>query len=34
MEIVYKKIDEIIPYDNNPRINENAVEYVKNSIKE
>jgi ParB family transcriptional regulator, chromosome partitioning protein len=33
-KIVYKKIDELIPYDNNPRINEDAVEYVKNSIKE
>ena len=34
MEIVYKKIDEIIPYNNNPRFNDNAVEYVAKSIKE
>lgn len=34
MEIVYKKVNELIPYDNNPRINDEAVEYVKNSIKE
>lgn len=34
MEIVYKNIDELIPYENNPRINDEAVEYVKNSIKE
>ena len=33
MEIIYKNIDELIPYDNNPRINDEAVEYVKNSIK-
>ena len=34
MEIIYKNINELIPYDNNPRINDEAVEYVKNSIKE
>lgn len=34
MEIVYKKVNDLIPYENNPRINEEAVEYVKNSIKE
>lgn len=34
MEIIYKKVDEIIPYENNPRKNEEAVEYVANSIKE
>lgn len=34
MEIVYKKVNELIPYENNPRINDEAVEYVKNSIKE
>lgn len=34
MEIINKKIDELIPYKNNPRINDEAVEYVKNSIKE
>ena len=26
-------IDDIKPYENNPRFNDNAVEYVKNSIK-
>lgn len=34
MEIVYKKVDDLIPYKNNPRINDEAVEYVANSIKE
>ena len=34
MKIVYKNIDELIPYENNPRLNDEAVEYVKNSIKE
>lgn len=34
MQIVYKKIDELKPYKNNPRKNDNAVEYVANSIKE
>ena len=34
MEIVYKKVNELIPYKSNPRINDEAVEYVKNSIKE
>ncbi len=34
MKIIYKKTDEIIPYENNPRNNDNAVEYVANSIKE
>lgn len=29
---VEKKLDEIIPYENNPRINDEAVEFVKNSI--
>ena len=33
-EIVYKTLDQIIPYENNPRNNENAVEAVANSIKE
>ena len=28
------KISDIIPYENNPRKNDNAVEYVANSIKE
>lgn len=34
MEIVYKKLDDLIPYANNPRFNDEAVEYVANSIKE
>lgn len=34
MEIIYKKIEELIPYENNPRFNDDAVEYVANSIKE
>lgn len=34
MEIVNKKIDELKPYVNNPRFNDEAVEYVANSIKE
>lgn len=34
MKIIYKNIEDIIPYENNPRNNDNAVEYVANSIKE
>ena len=34
MEIIYKKIEELTPYEKNPRINDDAVEYVANSIKE
>ena len=34
MNIVNFKIEDLIPYENNPRINDEAVEYVKNSIKE
>lgn len=34
MEIVEKKIDELKPYENNPRFNDDAVEGVANSIKE
>lgn len=34
MKIVNKKIDEIKPYLNNPRFNDDAVEFVANSIKE
>jgi DNA modification methylase len=33
-KIVYRKIDELIPYGNNPRINDSAVEAVANSIRE
>lgn len=34
MKIVNKKIDDLIPYENNPRNNDDAVEFVANSIKE
>lgn len=34
MEIKMIKIDDLKPYANNPRFNDDAVEYVKNSIKE
>ena len=34
MNIVYKKVKDLIPYENNPRNNEVAVDYVANSIKE
>lgn len=34
LNIVYKKIDDLLPYENNPRFNDDAVEYVANSIKE
>ena len=34
MQIVYKKIKDLIPYEKNPRNNDDAVEYVSNSIKE
>lgn len=33
-EIVYVPIEKVIPYANNPRRNDDAVEYVANSIKE
>ena len=34
MEIINKKVEELIPYENNPRQNDDAVPYVANSIKE
>lgn len=34
MKIIDKKLDEIFPYEKNPRKNDDAVEYVANSIKE
>lgn len=34
MVIVDKKVNELIPYEKNPRKNEKAVKYVANSIKE
>ena len=33
IEIIYVNIDDIKPYENNPRFNDNAVEYVKKSIE-
>jgi site-specific DNA-methyltransferase (adenine-specific) len=34
MEIINKKIEDLKPYENNPRFNDDAVEYVANSIKQ
>lgn len=34
MEIIEKRLEELKPYENNPRQNDNAVESVANSIKE
>ena len=34
MNIVYKKVSDLVPYENNPRNNDGAVGYVANSIKE
>lgn len=34
MQIVYKKIEELKPYKNNPRKNDEAVPYVAESIKQ
>ena len=34
MEIINKKLEDLKPYENNPRFNDDAVEYVANSIKE
>lgn len=34
MQVKYVDIGKIIPYENNPRKNERAVEYVRNSIEE
>lgn len=34
MEIIEKKVAELVPYENNPRNNAEAVEYVANSIRE
>lgn len=33
MQIVDIRTDELVPYENNPRLNDNAVEYVKQSIE-
>ena len=34
LQIIYKNISELNPYENNPRFNDEAVKYVANSIKE
>lgn len=34
LNVVYKKVDELIPYASNPRINDGAVDAVANSIRE
>lgn len=34
MQIIERKVEELVPYENNPRNNKDAVEYVANSIKE
>lgn len=34
MEIINKKLEELKPYENNPRLNDESVELVANSIKE
>jgi len=34
VEIINKKIEDLKPYENNPRFNDDAVEYVAKSIKE
>lgn len=34
MNITHKTLDELVPYENNPRNNEGAVDYVAESIKE
>lgn len=34
MEIVYKKLEDLKPYENNPRYNDEAVQYVAKSIED
>ena len=34
MKITNMKVTDLVPYENNPRKNDNAVQYVKNSISE
>ncbi len=34
MKIIYKKVSDLVPYENNPRKNDKAVDFVANSIKE
>ena len=33
-QIIYKSVDDLIPYENNPRKNDEAVDYVAKSIEE
>lgn len=33
-QIIYKKVVELVPYENNPRNNDEVVDYVANSIKQ
>ncbi len=33
MKIEYRKLEDLTPYENNPRINDDAVKFVANSIK-
>lgn len=34
LQVVYKTVKDITPYENNPRNNDDAVQYVRNSIEE
>lgn len=34
MEIINKRVDELVPYENNPRFNDDSVKYVAESIKQ
>lgn len=34
MQIEYKATDDLIPYANNPRINDGSVDYVAESIRQ
>lgn len=34
MEVIMMSVDELIPYENNPRINDEAVKYVAESIRQ
>ena len=34
MQIINKAVDDLVPYENNPRINDEAVKYVAESIKQ
>lgn len=34
MKIIEKRITDLVPYERNPRLNDSAVEYVENSIRE